>query len=135
MPRQGMSENGYRQYGDQSYEFGLDSEDALAIANAIGLKPESLEISGEPEFTAEGKNQNGLTAAFAVGDPKYSFTMGGYLVDKAKFAAAADFTYDGRFFIITSPKENRSNTEFAKCEIGGVSYPLIGAPAAGGGGE
>jgi hypothetical protein len=126
-----MSENGVRLYGDQSYQFGLNDADALAIADAIGLKPESLEIAGEPEFTAEGRDVNGMTAAFAVGDAKYTFTMSGYLTDKSLFAAAADFTYDGRFFIITTPKETRSNTDFVKAELQGVCYPQISAPSTG----
>jgi hypothetical protein len=116
----------YTQYGDQDYVFGFDDAAASAIAAAIGVKPQTLSVSGTPEFTAEGKNIDGMTEAFVVGDQKFSFTMSGFLVDKALFdAASLSFTYDGRFYIVTDRKRDISNVDFQKAELTGVSFILI----------
>lgn len=115
----------FTQYGSADYKFSFDDPDASAIAALVGLKPQTLSISGEPEYTAEAKNEDGDTEAFVVGDKKYTFTMQGFVVDRTKLDDPTSFEYDGRFFIVTGHKLDISNTDFQKGELTGVSYPLI----------
>jgi hypothetical protein len=123
MPK-GMS--GFTQHGNQDYRFGFKDPAAENIADAVGLKPQTLSISGEPEFTAEGKNLEGLTEAFVVAKEKFSFTMSGFIVDLENFGApGATFDYDGNHFIVTGRKRDVSSQDFQKGEITGMSYPLI----------
>lgn len=116
----------FTQYGDNTYRFGFGDAGATAIAAAVGLKPQTLSVSSQPEFTAEAKNEDGLTASFVVGDSKSTFTMSGFIDDVDLFnATGATFTFDGRFYIVTDRKRDVSNTDFEKGEMTGVSYPLI----------
>jgi hypothetical protein len=115
----------FQQYGSTDYTFGFDDPEAESIATAVGLKPQTLSISGEPEFTAEAKNLDGMTESFVVGDNKFTFTMSGFVVDRSKLDDNASFEYDGRFFIVTGHKLDIANTDFQKGEVTGVSYPLI----------
>lgn len=115
----------FTQHGDQTYTFGFQDGAAAVIAATVGLKPQTLSISGEAEFTAEAQNENGEVAAVVVGPDKRSFTMSGYVVDAALLEAAGNFTYDGKFFIITGRKIDTSNSEFTKGEISGTSYSNI----------
>lgn len=118
----------FTQYGDNNYEFGFADAGATAIADAVGLKPQTLSVSKTPEFTAEAKNEDGMTASFVVGDMKGTFTMSGFVTDKALFnATSASFTYDGDFYIVTDRKMDTSNADFVKGEMTGVSYALIDA--------
>lgn len=117
------------QYGSADYVFGFDDPEAEAIAAAVGIKPQTLSVSGEPEFTAEAKNLDGMTEAFVVADKKFTFTMSGFVVDKELVAAGGSFSYDGRFYILTGNKVDISNTDFQKAEVTGMSFPLITAAA------
>jgi len=117
---------GVTQYGDQSYQFGFNDPAAETIADSVGLKPQTLSVSGEAEFSAEAKNLHGLTEAYVQGDQKFTFTMSGFVVDMDLFSDnGATFTFDGRFYIVQSTKFDISNTEFTKGEVTGVSFPLI----------
>lgn len=115
----------FEQYGDPDYVFGIDDPEALTLASITGLKPETISISSEPEFTAEGKGVDGMTEAFAVGDDKHAFTMSGYLVDEALFKAVKTFQFDDKLFIITGRKVDKSNVAFQKAEFTGVSFSKI----------
>jgi hypothetical protein len=117
------------QYGSADYTFGFDDAEAEAIAAAIGLKPQTLSVTGEPEFTAEAKNLDGMTEAYVVADMKFQFTMAGFVVDRALLLQGGSFTYDGRLFIVSGVKLDIANTDFQKGETNGVSYPLITAEA------
>lgn len=121
----------FTQFGSNEYQFGFgDGGEAASIAAAVGLKPQTLSVSSTPEFTAEGKDENGQTAAFVVGDPKRTFTLSGVVVDDDLFNAdGATFSYDGNYFIVTDRKIDTSNTDFKKGELTGVSYPLISGVA------
>lgn len=118
-----------QQYGSANYKFGFDDPEAEAIAAAVGIQPQTLSVSGEPEFTAEGKNLNGLTEAFVVGDKKYSFTMSGFVVDRDLVNANGAFTYKGSYYILVGNKIDIANTDFQKAEVSGSSFPLISGPA------
>jgi hypothetical protein len=118
----------FTQHGNQEYVFGFDDADATTLATTIGLKPQTLSLQYEPEFTAEAQDENGEVAAVVVGQDKVNFTMTGYIVDQAALEAATDFEFGGRFFIITGRKLDTSNTEFKKGEVSGMSYAGIVAP-------
>jgi hypothetical protein len=118
----------FTQHGIQDYEFGFQSVAAAAIAAAIGLKPQTLSLSFEPEFQAEAMDENGEVASKVVGQDKVTFTMNGYVTDAALLTAAVSFEYDGRFYIITGRKVDESNTDFKKGEVTGESFAGIVAP-------
>ena len=115
----------FTQKGSTDYTFGFDSVDATAIATAVGLKPQTLSLTYEPEFTSEAQDENGEVASVVIGQDKIGFTMSGYITDEALLRDAADFSYDGRFYIVTGRKIDHSNTEFRKGELTGTSYAGI----------
>jgi hypothetical protein len=120
-----VSTANFTQFGDATYVFGLDST-ATTFASSIGCALESITITGTPEFEAMAKNTQGATAAYvrSTGD-KFEFTASGYLVDEALFDAATNFSYAGHAFFINKREKAGGNTDFRKCTIGGVSFPLI----------
>lgn len=113
------------QFGDSTYVFGFNDASAEAIAAAIGIKPQTLSVSFEPEFTAEAKNEDGETASYVRGGDKGTFTLTGFLVNEALFDAATNFNFGGDFYIVNNRKLDKSNTDFQKAELTGMSYPLI----------
>lgn len=115
----------FTQHGDTGYEFGFPSGEAAAIAAAVGLKPQTISLSYEPEFTAEAMNEVGEIAAVVVGPDKINFTMSGYITDETLLKGVAAFEFDGRYFIIQGRKLDSGNTEFRKGEVSGVSHLLI----------
>jgi len=115
----------FTQYGDQDYVFGFDDPDAEAIADSVGMYPQTLSVTGEPEFTAEAKNLEGMTAAVVVADKKFQFTMTGFVIDPTKLDAGGSFEYKGRFYILMGNKLDVSNVDFQKGEVNGSSYVLI----------
>lgn len=114
------------QYGNQDYIFGFDDPDAEAIAAAVGLKPQTLSIRGEPEFTADAHGATGLTESKVVADNKFTFTLAGFVVNRALILdGGTSFTYDGRFFIVMGNNLDIDNKDFQKGEVTGESYPQI----------
>ena len=103
-----------------TYSFGIADVNAVS-----GMAVESLSITKTPEFEAEAKNDEGMTAAYVKGDYKSEFSASGYVIDATLFAAVKDFTFDSKFFIIQNKSTSDSNTDFKKCEISGVSYDAI----------
>lgn len=121
----------FTQHGDTDYVFGFDSVEAAAIATAVGLKPQTLSLSYEPEFTAEAMDEAGEVASVVVGQDKVAFTMSGYITAEATLIAADSFEFDGRNYIVMGKKIDHSNTEFRKGELTGVSYagiPVVTPP-------
>ena len=117
----------FTQHGSADYSFGFNDVDATAIASAVGLKPQTLSLNYEPEFTAEAQDENGEVASVVVGQDKVSFTMNGYITDEALLKTADSFDYDGRHYIVMGKKLDHSNTEFRKGELTGMSY--LGIPS------
>lgn len=115
----------FEQFGDQDYVFGFQDEDAAALAASNGLKPQTLSVSFEPEFQADATDETGQIAAKVVGPDKGSFTMSGYVVNQTQFLDATDFTYDGKFYIITGRKLDASNQDFVKGEFTGETFEKI----------
>lgn len=109
--------------------FGFDDANASALATSIGIRPQTLSITADPEFTAEAKNEDGETISFVRGADKYSFTMSGFLEDEVLFRDIKSFNFEAdgvtRLFIVNSRKVDKSNQDFQKCEIQGVAYPLV----------
>lgn len=116
---------GFTQHGDQTYVFGFNDPAAEAIAAAVGIKPQTLRIGSEPEFTAEAKDESGMTAAYVVGDDKHTFAMEGYVVDVDLFKAASSFEFDSKTFIINKKDRDTSNQDFQKGSFEGVSFAQI----------
>lgn len=116
----------FTKFGDGSYKFSFGSGEAATIATAVGLKPQELRISGEPEFTAEAIDEEGEVAAFAVAQDKKTFTLEGYITDEVLFEAEGlDFTFDGRFFIVTGRERTVAARDYQKGNLTGVSYAKI----------
>lgn len=111
-----------------TYQFGIADTGAVD-----GMALESLTISQSPEFEAEAKNDEGMTAAYVKGDMKAEFSASGFLIDAALFQAVTNFTFtvDGvsRYFIIQNKSTSDSNTEFKKAEITGISFKNVTAEA------
>jgi hypothetical protein len=118
----------FTQHGSTDYVFGFNDAGATALAESIGLKPQTLSLQYEPEFTAEAQDENGEVASVVVGQDKVNFTMTGYITDEAALEAATDFEFNGRFYIIMGRKFDTANTEFKKGELSGMSYANITAP-------
>jgi hypothetical protein len=114
----------YDQYGDTSYSFGLD-DDSSALAASLGLKPQTASESGEPEFIAEARDEDGMVATKVVADDMHTLTLSGFIVDEALFDAATTFTYNDRFYVITGRKKDESNVDFVKGEITATHNPEI----------
>ena len=117
---------GVNQYGSMAYQFGFNDPAAALIASNVGLQPQTLSVTGEPEFSAQATNLSGMTEAHVQGAQKFTFTMNGYVLDVDKLATnGATFTFKGKLYIVQSTKWDVSNTEFQKGEVSGVHYPLI----------
>lgn len=111
----------YSQFGNTTdYNFGITTSDAVA-----GMALETLTISSSPEFMAEAKNDEGMTAALVKGDLKGEFSASGFLTSETEFEAVTNFTFDTNFFIIQNKSISQSNTDFQKCEISGISFTNI----------
>lgn len=109
--------------------FGFDDANATTLADSIGIRPQSLSLTAEPEFTAEAKNEDGETISFVRGADKYSFTLSGFLQDEVLFRDVKSFNFEAdgvsRLFIVNSRKVDKANTDFQKAEIQGMAYPLV----------
>lgn len=113
----------FQKFGDGTYRFGIDSVEAGAIKAAVGLTPQKISFQGEPEFQAEALDENGLAAAYAVGQDKQNFTMEGFITDLALFTAVgANFEFDGRFYIVTGRGRDAAPREYEKGTLTGVSF-------------
>jgi hypothetical protein len=118
----------FKKFGDGNYRFSFQSGEAAAIAAAVGLKPQELRVSGEPEFVAEALDEEGEVAAMAVGQDKKTFTMDGYITNPTLFEEEGlDFTFDGRFYIVTGRERTVATREYEKGQLSGVSHAGVTA--------
>lgn len=118
-----------QKFGDGSYRFGINSAEALAIRNAVGLAPQKISRQGEPEFTATAEDETGYVAALAVADDKQTFTMEGYIVDLAKFlATGGSFTLDGKFYVVTGRGQDSEPKLYEKGTLTGMFHSKITGP-------
>jgi hypothetical protein len=119
-----------KKYGNGDYQFGFNDPNAAAIAEAIGLKPQTMSITSTPEYETSGMDENGVTDVYIVGPDKYTMTLNGYVVDAAAFSAqGATFEFDDKFWIVTNKKRDLSNAELQKAEMTAVSFEQITAEA------
>lgn len=114
----------YTQHGDTTYVFGLDASSS-ALAASLGLKPQTVSSNREPEFIAEARDEDGMIASKVVAEDMHTATVSGFLNDAVTFNAATDFTYNGRFYVVTGRKTDESNQDFIKAEITGTHNPEI----------
>lgn len=124
----------FTQFGAAKYKFSFTTASqtaavaAAAIELATGLAPQELQISSEPEFVAEADGADGTVDAVAVAQDKRSFTLTGYITDMAKFnEEGLDFTFDGRFYIITGRQATKATKDFQKGQLTGSSWNNITA--------
>jgi len=109
--------------------FGFADASASALATTIGIRPQTLSIKAEPEFTAEAKNEDGETISYVRGRDKFSFQLDGFIEDEDLFASTHSFTFatDGvdRLFIVNNRDISVSNVDFKKCSITGMAWANI----------
>lgn len=117
-----------QEHGDGNYIFGWGDEDALAIATATGLVPQTLKLSGAAEYVSKAEDEEGVPAAMAVAPDGRTFTMTGYIVDLIKFKAAASFNFDGKYYVITGRNRDYENKEYVKAEFSGEQHDKITGP-------
>lgn len=115
----------FTQHGDGSYKFAFNDPDALTIAAAVGVKPQSLSLNYTPEFTATAENEDGETESVVVGEDAIDFTLSGYLIDVELFEDGKSFEFMGRYYIIMGRKKDLNNKEFQKAELTGKSYKNV----------
>lgn len=116
----------FKKFGDSSYRFGFESGEASTIATAVGLKPQELRLSSEPEAQAEALDEEGEVAAVAVGQDKRNFTLDGYITDLTKFnAEGSSFEFDGRFYIVMGRERTVATRAYEKGQLTGVSYKKV----------
>jgi hypothetical protein len=122
----------YRQHGKNYYKFGIDDPAALEIGAAIGLQPEEIQLSGEPEFEAEAQGVDGITDGMVVGPFKQSMSMNGFVVDpdKLKNANGATFNFDGNYYIVKTVGDTAANRGFRKGTLTAVASQGIPDPTA-----
>mgnify|MGYP003655684440 CR=1 FL=1 len=118
------------EHGEAEYVFGWDDTDAAAIATATGLRPQTLKISGAPEYIAHAEDEDGLKAAKAVANDARTFTMNGYLINKASFEAAKSFTFETRYYIIEGRDMDVESKEYRKASFTGSQNDGITAAIA-----
>lgn len=124
----------FTQFGDNKYTFAFAAAGsttavaAAAIEAATGLAPMELQISSEPEFTAEAEGPDGTIEGLAVAQDKFTFTLSGFVTDTAKFnELGLEFTHDDHFFIITGRQLTQGNKVFQKGQLSGAAYAGITA--------
>jgi hypothetical protein len=112
----------FTKHGNGDYIFGFNDPSALAIAAAVGVKPQTLSLSFTPEFTAQAENEDAEVDSVVVGADTVDFTLSGYLVDQELFEEGASFEFAGRYFIIMSRKMDLNNKDYCKAELAGKSH-------------
>jgi hypothetical protein len=115
----------FTKHGNGDYIFGFNDASALAIAAAVGVKPQTLSLNFTPEFSAQAENEDGEVDSVVVGDDTVDFTLSGYLVDKELFEDGLSFEFAGRYFIVMGRKEDLNNKDYAKAELTGKSHKNV----------
>jgi hypothetical protein len=119
-----MALDSSNQYG-QAYIFGVQDADSPTVE---GAAIRSADIKFEPEVMAQAMDGENHTEAIVVSKPekrKHTGTFTGYCTDTSALANAADFSWNGRFWIITNGGDNRQKDQFAEVTIEAVSFANI----------
>lgn len=104
--------------GDCAYIYGIDGQ------GITGISIESRREETEPEFEATATDDEGNVAAVVRGGDKITYTIGGYVSgDLDLNAFGCKINIDGHECHIEKWSINRSNNDFAKCELTAVKYP------------
>jgi len=115
--------------GDLTYVFGFDGS-GTGIATSLGMKPMELKTQGAAEYVAKAEDEEGQVFAMVTAADARTFTLTGYITNQTTFEDAEDFTFDGKFYIITGRNIDFSSKEFMKGEVTGEQYDAIVATGA-----
>jgi hypothetical protein len=122
-----------KQFGLTTYQFGFNDASAAAIAATLGLTPQEVTISEEPEVEAEGKDAYNRTVAYVVDDEgKKTLTMNGYVSNSTLFDAAKGktFTYSGKTYIARTAERGVKKDDFQMGTVTAVNFSKITSGAA-----
>lgn len=117
-----------KQYGNSSYKFGFNDAEASAIAATVGLTPQEVTISEEPEVENEAKDAFNRTVAYVIDTSgKKSLTLNGYVSNSTLFDAAkgVTFTYGGKLYITRTAERGVKKDDFQMGTITAVNFPQI----------
>jgi len=117
-----------KQFGNSGYGFGFNDAEASAIAAIVGLTPQEVTISDEPEVEAEAKDAFNRTVAYVMDDGgKKGLTLNGYISSAVLFAAAKGktFTYDGKVYICRTAEKGVKKDDFRTGTITAVNFSQI----------
>lgn len=117
-----------KQYGDQNYKFGFNDAEASAIAAIVGLTPQEVSISEEPEVESEGKDAFNRTVAYVVDDQgKKTLTLNGYVSNSTLFDAAKGktFTYGGKVYICRTAERGVKKDDFQMGTVTALNFSKI----------
>jgi hypothetical protein len=109
--------------GDCAYIYGITG----GSVDCITLESKNEETV--PEFEAEATDDDGNVAAVVRGPEKITFTLSGYTsagCDLDSHECKVDVPTDGggmRTCYVEKWSINRTNNDFAKCELTAVCYP------------
>jgi len=104
--------------GDCAYIYGI-SGDTVA-----GITLESRRVETEPEFESTATDDDGNVAAVVRGGDKITYTLSGFVDASLDLDAhGCKIVIDGHECHVEKWAINRSNNDFAKCELTAVKYP------------
>ena len=116
------------QYG-ATYEFGSPADaDAPTIA---GMKVRKVQLKFDPQVMETSPSPEGSVESVTVSKPekrKWTGTFTGPVSNSATLATTADFTWNNRFWIVTSPGSNKDAGKYGEGSLEAVSYPGVTAP-------
>lgn len=117
------------QYG-ATYEFG--SPGGQGAPTIAGMVVRKAQITFEPQVKEVQPGPEGSVESVTVSKPakrKATGTFTGPVTDPAALKLTADFTWDERFWIITSAPHNREAGKYGEASITAESYPGVTAAA------
>lgn len=104
--------------GDCAYVYGIDGNSVECIT----LESRSVETT--PEFEAEATDDDGNVAAVVRGGDKTTYTLSGFVSASCDLDShECKVTIDGDECHVEKWSINRTNNDFAKCELVAVKYP------------
>jgi hypothetical protein len=121
-----------KQFGNTGYGYGFTDAEAAAIAATVGLTPQEVTVSDEPEIESEAKDAFNRTVAFVMDDGgKKSLTLNGYISNNALFAAAKGktFNYGGLVYICRTAEKAVKKDDFRTGTITAVNFSQITSSA------
>ena len=118
------------QYGASFVWGGPTSTDAPTIT---GFAARAAQIEYTPEVDDTATDAEGHVEGRVVSKPANraaTVTLTGYVSDATNFPTVADFTWNGRFWVIQSVGFNRDKGKYAEATIKATSNTKITGPSA-----